>query len=169
MINPTGAGSLGISDDGAFQIHFDRTLRHPISKVWRAITDAETRAVWLAGTRIDKEIGGTVVYDFGEEGAATGEVVTRRAPSDNDPSAQLVHTWQWEGVPTSIVTWQLDALDDGSTRLQLTHAELVREPATDFAIGWHVILDSAARHLDNRALDDVWDQYEQLAAYYSAA
>lgn len=169
MTTPTGAGTLDISDDGAFRIHFDRTLAHPPAKVWRAITDAELRAVWLEGVEIGTSRGDAVRYDFGEEGAATGEVLSVRPPSAEDPSAELVHTWRWEGVPTSVVTWRLEPTADGGTRLQLTHAELVREPATDFAVGWHVILDTAERYLADRGWDDVWDRYEELATHYAGA
>lgn len=105
MTAPEGAGTLGVSETGVFRIHFDRTLGHPVAKVWSAITDACLREVWLAGTLIDARAGGAVRYDFGEEGAATGEVLSARAPREDDPSAELVHTWEWEGVPTSLVTW----------------------------------------------------------------
>lgn len=166
MNAPAGAGTLGIGDDGAFRIHFDRTLRHPVIKVWQAITDPELRNIWLENTRIDMHPGGTVVYDFGDEGKATGEVLSTRPPAEADPSAELTHTWKWEGVPTSVVRWHLEPTDDGFTRLQLTHSELIREPAADFAVGWHAMLDTAERYLDGESWDDVWGQYEELAAHY---
>ncbi|WP_051298153.1 SRPBCC domain-containing protein [Brevibacterium album] len=164
---PKGAGTLGVSGDGVFRIHFDRHLAHPVEKVWTALTDDRTRAVWLDGVRIDARPGGTVAYDFGEEGTATGEVLSVHGPSADDPAAELVHTWQWEGVPDSVVTWRLEG-GEGGTRLQLTHSELVREPARDFAVGWHIILDSADLHLSGGDPGAAWEAYEEVAGHYAA-
>ncbi len=168
MTTPAGGGTLGISDDGAFRIQFDRILRHPVPRVWAAITDPERLTAWLPGTRIDPRVGGTVVYDFGDEGTATGEVLAVRAPGGDDPSAELVHTWQWEGVPTSTVRWRLDPVE-GGTRLRLVHSELLREPAADFAMGWHLILDTLGHHADGTDADGSDEYYATIAALYGAA
>ncbi|GAA1076596.1 SRPBCC family protein [Nocardiopsis composta] len=164
---PAGAGTLGIGDDGAFRIHFDRTLRHPVAAVWAALTDPDKLSVWMQGCRIEPRVGGAVHYDFGEEGAATGEVTVLRPPGESG-GAELEHTWLWEGLPPSVVTWRLEPAEAG-TRLLLTHRELPREPATDFAVGWHVILDVLDRHFAGRSWDDVWDGYGPLAEHYATA
>lgn len=164
---PPGAGTLGIGDDGTFRIHFDRTLRHPLEKVWAALTDPSKLSVWMPGCRIDPHVGGSAIYDFGEEGQATGEVLAIRPPGDDDPTAELEHSWCWEGLRDSVVTWRLEPVDQG-TRLQLIHSEVLREPATEFAIGWHVILDTLDRYVEDRPWDDVWDGYDHLADHYSA-
>ncbi|QJW35077.1 SRPBCC family protein [Cellulosimicrobium protaetiae] len=165
---PTGAGTLGIGTDGTFRIRFDRVLDHPVDRVWAALTDPEKLGVWMPGSRIDPRVGGEVRYDFGEEGSATGEVTSVRAPSASDPTAELEHTWRWEGLPVSAVTWHLEPSGSG-TRLHLTHREVLREPATEFTIGWHVILDTLDRYADGRSWDDVWDGYDLLAAHYASA
>ncbi|WP_275006711.1 SRPBCC family protein [Promicromonospora iranensis] len=165
---PAGAGTLGVGDDGTFRIQFDRTLRHPLPAVWAALTDPAKLSVWLPGCRIEARVGGDVRYDFGEEGAATGEVTALRAADDAEPTAELEHTWRWDGLPVSVVTWRLEPAD-GGTRLVLTHREVGRAPATDFAVGWHVILDSLDRWADGRTSDDVWDSYDTLARHYAGA
>lgn len=162
---PAGAGTLGIGDDGTFRIRFDRTLRHPLRKVWAALTDPAKFSVWMPGCRIDPYVGGAAVYDFGDEGQATGEVLAIRAAGADDPSAELEHSWCWEGVPDSVVVWRLDPVEEG-TRLQLIHREIVRDPAVEFAVGWHVILDTLDRYVDQRRWDDVWDEYDALASHY---
>ncbi len=55
------------------------------------------------------------------------------------------------------------------TRLLLTHAELPREPATDFAVGWHIILDVLDRYFADRSWDDVGDSNGPLAEHYARA
>lgn len=47
--------------------------------------------------------------------------------------------------------------------------EVLREPAADFAIGWHVILDTLDRYVGGESWDDVWDGYEALAGHYAVA
>ncbi|MEV1295805.1 SRPBCC domain-containing protein [Pseudonocardia sp. NPDC049635] len=165
---PTGAGTLGIGEDGTFRIRFDRTLRHSLPKVWAALTDPSKLSVWMPGCRIDPHVGGTTVYDFGEEGRATGEVLAIRPPSEVDPSGELEHSWRWEGLPDSIVAWRLEPVEEG-TRLLLIHREVVRDPAVEFAIGWHVILDTLDRYVEDHPWDDVWDDYDLLAEHYRQA
>ncbi|WP_407320302.1 hypothetical protein UQW22_07570 [Isoptericola halotolerans] len=48
------------------------------------------------------------MFDFGEEGTATGEVTAVEEPS------LIEHTWVWDGVPDSVVRWELaaDGADD---------------------------------------------------------
>ena len=99
-ITPAGAGSIS---EGV--IRFDRTLHGSVQELWEAVTTT---------ARVDAD---RVTYDFGAEGAATGEV------THSDPPRALVHTWNWPGLPESYVTWK------------------VGEGAVDYALGWHLILD----------------------------
>ncbi|WP_062207341.1 SRPBCC domain-containing protein [Streptomyces sp. NBRC 109706] len=140
---PAGAGTLGIGADGAFRIHFDRLLRHHPGRVWEALTTPAKLAVWLPGCAIDARIGGDVRFDFGDEGAATGTVLTLHPPTADGGAGELTHSWCWEGLPTSVVVWRLEPTAEG-TRLLLTHRELTPEPANEFAIGWQLILDALA-------------------------
>lgn len=156
-------GTLGLDPSGAAQIRFVRRLPVPPERAWQWLTDPELLQRWLPGCRIEPRVGGTAVFDFGEEGAATGEVTAVDAP------ASLVHTWVWEGVPDSVVRWELEADDDG-TRLTLTHTDVAAGPAPEFAVGWHVMLDTWVLALDG-ADDPVgaaWADIEEVAALYPA-
>lgn len=159
---------LAVRPDGTFRIQFERTLRHPVAAVWAALTDPAKLSVWMPGCRLDARIGGEVVYDFGEEGAATGTVTGLRAPSETDAGAELTHSWIWDNVPTSRVTWRLEPVD-GGTRLLLTHAEVAREPARDFAVGWHLILDLLDRYCAGHSWDDAWDDAGSIGEHYARA
>lgn len=161
------AGDLLIDDDGTFRVHFDRFLRHDAARVWAALVDPERLAIWMEGCRIDARVGGRVLFDFGDEGAATGEVLAVRAPGD-DVAGELVHTWLWDGLSASRVVWTVTPMV-GGTRLQLTHAELAStDGVVDFACGWHVIADTLGRYLDGIPFDDVWDGYEEILAVYTS-
>lgn len=158
-------GSLGIGERGDFRIHFDRELAHPVERVWSALTDPAKLSVWMQGCTIEASVGGRAYFDFGDEGAAHGSVTVVLPPGPAG-SAELRHTWNWNGLPESLVTWQLEPIP-GGTRLTLTHGELVDAAAADFASGWHVILDTLGRHLGDRPLDDVWEDYPAISAHYA--
>ncbi|MDO5668957.1 MAG: hypothetical protein Q4G50_03025 [Corynebacterium sp.] len=128
-ITPAGAGSI---TDGT--IRFDRTLPGSVEELWEAVT-----------APVDDD---TVIYDFGDEGRATGEV------THSDPPRALVHTWTWPGLPESFVTWKI-----GEGNIRLTHEGLLGEEAVDYALGWHLILDE---------IEGVQSDPAQLHEYYTA-
>ena len=62
----------------------------------------------------------------------------------------------------------MEPVTDG-TRLPLTHAEVGREPAIGYAVGWHIILDVLDRYFAGRHWADIWDAYGQLTEHYARA
>lgn len=157
-------GTLGIGDDGTFRIQFVRRFPVTTERLWAWLTDDELLQRWLPGCRIEGRVGGAVFFDFGEQGAATGTVSVASLP---DPDGRLVHSWRWDGVPESRVTWELQPDGDGS-RLTLTHGEVLPEPARDFATGWHVMLDALALSQSDESTDDAWAAIGEVAALYAA-
>lgn len=152
-------GTLGVGSDGAFRIHFQRSLPHEPERVWQWLTVPERLKLWLPGCQIDAVVGGQVRFDFGDEGAATGEVLRVEEP------VELEHTWVWQGVPDSRVVWSLEPHDEG-TRLTLVHCEVLREPAAEFAIGWHIMLDALELELAGRSTDEAWAAMQDVGSLY---
>jgi uncharacterized protein YndB with AHSA1/START domain len=151
-------GTLGTGEDGAWQIRFERRLRHAPERVWQALADAGQRAAWLPGVTIDPTTGGPVLFDFGPEGRAGGEVLTA------EPPRLLEHTWTWPGEPPAVVRWEITPADDGSL-LVLLHRPLRGEPAVDYCTGWHAMLDGLAGHLDGTEPAD--PDFARLAELYT--
>ena len=105
-------------------------------------------SAYLLWAAVNARVNGeTVVYDFGEEGRATGQV------THSDPPRALVHTWNWPGLPESFVTWKI-----GEGNIRLTHEGLLGAEAVDYALGWHLILDE---------LEGVESDPAQLHEYYA--
>lgn len=156
-------GTLGISDDGAFRLQFRRHLPYSVTEVWDWVVTPEKLQRWLPGCHIESVVGGKVLFDFGDEGHATGTVTEISAPG---PTGRLVHSWQWPGLPDSTVRWTLSPQGD-ATELLLVHSEVVAEPAVDFAIGWHVVLDALALALADTAPNAAWEHLEAIAALYT--
>ncbi|UFU07908.1 SRPBCC domain-containing protein [Ruania halotolerans] len=163
----TNRGTLGIGEDGTFRIHFERHLPHTPDRVWAWLTEPELLERWLPGCSIDARHGGAVTFDFGEEGTATGTVTAAAPPQGPDGTGRLVHGWVWEGVPDSEVVWHVEPTGSG-TLLTLTHREVLAEPAAEFAVGWHVMLDALSLAADGRAdaVDAAWANLEQVAGNY---
>lgn len=152
-------GTIGAGADGECEIRFERWVRHPVERVWEALVDPEQQQAWVPGVRFEARVGAPVLFDFGDQGRAEGEVLAVRPPT------ALEHTWRWPGEPPSAVRWRLDPVD-GGTRIVLLHRPLRPGPAVDFSSGWHVMLDALAAHLDGRAPDapDFAGLYAQYAA-----
>ncbi|MFE9246320.1 SRPBCC domain-containing protein [Nocardiopsis sp. NPDC006938] len=158
-------GTLGVGPAGDFRIRFERVLAHAPDRVWAWIAEPERLERWLPGCAVDARFGGAVRFDFGDEGAATGVVSEAEPPGER---GLLVHGWSWEGVPDSVVRWTLEPVPEG-TLLTLVHGELEPEPATDFATGWHVMLDALALDLEGGSADAAWARIGEVAALYAGS
>jgi uncharacterized protein YndB with AHSA1/START domain len=130
--------------DGRPALRFERVLRHPPERVWRALTDTEEMFAWHpTPARFDPEVGGRAVWD--PKGHVPdlddGEV------TDYDPPRLLGYTWSKEGPRPDHLRWELRPHDDG-TLLILVHTFEDRLKAARDGAGWHVCLDALAADLD---------------------
>jgi uncharacterized protein YndB with AHSA1/START domain len=134
-------GTVGVGKDGGWQVRFERRLPHSPEQVWASLVDVDQQDRWVPGVRIHARVGGPVVFDFGDEGRAEGEVLVA------EPPRVLEHTWLWPDELPSTVRWEITPDGDGSL-LVLLHRPVRPEPAVDYCTGWHVMLDALAVHLD---------------------
>ena len=58
---------------------FERWFEAPRERVWRALTDPDELAGWLAPAEIDMRVGGSVVLRF-EDGDERGTITELREP-----------------------------------------------------------------------------------------
>jgi uncharacterized protein YndB with AHSA1/START domain len=56
--HPTADGTIEKSPGGSTTVRFDRRLRHPIERVWQALTDPEELRRWWGDTKLDPVEGG---------------------------------------------------------------------------------------------------------------
>ena len=66
-------------------IRFHRRLGHPIERVWRAITEPDEMAKWLAVTELDLVEGGRVVLTWQNTDDEGNTAVARGTVSALDP------------------------------------------------------------------------------------
>jgi uncharacterized protein YndB with AHSA1/START domain len=168
--------------DGRTVLHFERRFRHPIERVWDALTRPEELAKWVgeAEVTIDLREGGEMVSRttgppelieamVKEGGADPNDLVSRDTILRVDPPRLFEHTFG--GVPTSIARWELEPDGDG-TRLTLRHTEPpefeAKDETRDLA-GWHSLLEELEHVLDGKPATWSMRRWEEHRKRYDAA
>jgi predicted 3-demethylubiquinone-9 3-methyltransferase (glyoxalase superfamily)/uncharacterized protein YndB with AHSA1/START domain len=121
-------------EDGRSVLRFERTLDHPIERVWSALTQTDDLRCWHPSPfELERRIGGRV--DFlppAGNAFADGQVTAY------EPPRLLAYSWGEDHL-----RWELTPHDSG-TRLVLTHTFDDGLKAARDAAGWHLCLDGLA-------------------------
>lgn len=167
---PTGQGELGVSEDGRFELWFERKLAHPPEKVWRAITEEEHLRAWFPAVVAFEFSPGAKLrfaptevqlerYGMSADDVSYGEI-TRV-----EPPHLLEYTW---GAET--LRWEVQSDGQGGTRLVFVNLLDDRDTGIAAASGWHAGLEVVEAQLDGRPID--WsphDRADELYPEYVAA
>ncbi|MCS7481075.1 SRPBCC family protein [Umezawaea endophytica] len=133
--------------DGRPVLRFERTVKHPVAKVWRAITEADHLAVWFPAS-VDLELipGAAMRFTFPDQapvdGSSTGEVLEVDPPE--------VFTFRWNN---DVLRFELSSIDDGCL---IRFTQVIgggRIAAGRNAVGWDVCLDALDALLDGRGFE----------------
>ena len=154
-------GTVHTLADG-YQLRFERHLRHPVEKVWTALTTPAQLAQWLAPGEMELTFGGRVHLAFTDGNSVIDGRVTAIAPP-----RLLEFTWTDKGNDLGFVRWELIA-EDGGTRLVLTHnlPEAGRAFGLPALAGWHSLLGQLAALLDGLPMSERW---HELHDHYARA
>ncbi|MEZ7131285.1 SRPBCC family protein [Nonomuraea sp. AD125B] len=156
-------GTVHRTEDGRVALRFERRLRHPQAKVWRAISETDQLRAWFVQLldydrfRFDLVPGARIAF-VDRQGTMAGEGEVVRV----DPPKLLEYTWGSE-----ILRWELEPDGDDGCRLVFTN--IVDDPDTAPALGagWHAGLDALEALLDGRPTD-ASVSHELQAAYQRA-
>jgi uncharacterized protein YndB with AHSA1/START domain len=133
-------------------LRYERRLRHPIERVWAAITEPHEIEAWLARADLDLAPGGHVELEWLNTDAGGNryeQAIARGTITELDPPNVLQYDTDVHGV----LRWELDSIEDG-TRLTLTVAVAVpADHVTERRSGWHVHLDFLEDSLDGARVD----------------
>ncbi len=133
-------------------LRYERHLKHPIDRVWRAITDPDEIVRWLAAAEIDLERAGRVRLEWlntDEHGERSEHAVAEGRITELDPPRLVVYDTDVHGV----LRWELHEEGTG-TRLDLTvDIALPEDNVTENRSGWHVHLDFLEDALEGGAVD----------------
>ncbi len=142
----TELGTLHPLGDETYQLVFVRTMRHPIEKVWRAITEAEHLAHWFPdGMQPDFASGGRLrfVPAGNDDLAFEGEVLAFQPPT------LVEFTWGTDTIRIELAP----AADGHDTVLTFTDTFGELGKAARDGAGWHDCLDELGHHLAGTAAD----------------
>jgi len=118
-------------------------------QIWDAITKPEFTERYFHGVRSDFDLrpGGHYRQTVGD----TDQLATQGEVLEADPPRRLSHTWtslydpQMAVEEPSRVTWEIEARDDGTALLTVTHDQLEGAPKTAVGVygtGWMGVLSS---------------------------
>jgi uncharacterized protein YndB with AHSA1/START domain len=152
-------------------IRFERLLRHPVERIWRALTEPDEISAWLALAELDLTEGGRVVLTWQNTDPEGNTAVARGTVSALDPPRLL----EFDTDPHGVMRWELEPAGDG-TRLTFTaEAQLPEEHELEVLAGWHIHLDHLEHVLDGGTIDwpnwsrDHMPEWERIRAAYEAS
>ncbi|MEY2472406.1 MAG: hypothetical protein QOK28_1735 [Actinomycetota bacterium] len=150
-------GTLEKIDDQTARITFVRDLRHPVDRVWRAITDPEQLTAWFPSTIDgDRRAGAPLKFVFPFPDAPVMEGTMRVC----DPPSVIEFDWGGDVI-------RIELLDhDGGTRLTLTDTFTEYAKAARDSGGWHACLDNLGNAL--AGLPKREDAWKDVSPYYYA-
>ncbi len=122
-------------------------INAPQQKVWEAITTPQIVATYFRGAQVEGSYQpGTRIRTASADGS---QEWGNNTVLEADPPRKLVHTWrslydpELAAEPESRVTWEIEALDGGYSRLTLIHDKLDASPRTAASVtGWTYYLSS---------------------------
>jgi len=155
-------GTVHERADG-YELRFERDLRHPVEKVWAALTNPAQRAQWFAPGEMELRLGGRVYLAFTDgEGVIDGRVTAIAPP------ALLEFTWTDNGKDLGFVRWEL-VPDESGTRLVLTHTvpEAARDLGLPMLAGWHSLLEQLVALLGDQPFPQ--NRWQELHDHYAQA
>lgn len=140
-------GGFGMTSDPKPRLVNQIIIKAPPERVWEAITTPEFTSRYYYGSALatDLTVGSPFNYAM-----PNGSPVIEGQVVESDPPNRLVHTYRslWppmnEDAPTT-VTWELQPMPGGVTRVTVIHADFAGETATYQGLqsgGWAWILSN---------------------------
>lgn len=131
---PGAASGASIQKDGdQWTLVLVRDLRHPPTKVWKALTEPTELREW-APFDADRTLGTVGVVTLTTVGAPTAQVSQTQVKRAEAPRL-LEYSWGSQDL-----RWELEPQEGGGTRLTLWH-NINRGFISMGAAGWHICFD----------------------------
>ena len=124
----------------------------PPKVVFRALTDEKELVRWMPQeAKMEARVGGEYEFKYhwaqrGLDAVATGKIL--ELIPDRRLSYTFVSSRSGSGtsLTSSVVTWMLDDLPDGKTRVTVVHSGITKEVYGDTDAGWGYYTGQLARH-----------------------
>lgn len=167
-----------------YELRFERRLRHPPEKVWRAITDNAELRHWFPATitgghapgdalRFEFVTGGGPPADAELRAMTEAQLAVIAEDSINyrgvmrvwDPPRTLEYEWGGE-----LLRFELTPDGAAGTRLVFIHTYDNRDQTREVGSGWEMCFDALDARLDGREAEPVTKaRFDEVGAGYAAA
>jgi uncharacterized protein YndB with AHSA1/START domain len=119
--------------------------------VWSALTDPEKTKSYYYGTEIlsDWQPGSRWTSESGDELYLDGEILEVQAPRRLVQSFHVAIEEPAASDPPSRVTWEIEPVGDGLTRVRLIHEEMPQATRDYVEGGWERILSGLKSMLES--------------------
>jgi uncharacterized protein YndB with AHSA1/START domain len=146
-------------------LRFERRLAHPVTKVWRAITEPAELRHWFPST-VEGEIapGGALSFGFEHMPLEDGPTSMEGRVTDFDPPRLFAFYWGDDHL-----RFELEPVEPGACLLRFTVMLDAEDKAARDAAGWHQCLDGLERQLGDAPPErpmpsDAWrTRYEEYS------
>jgi len=141
---------------------FERSLSHPVDRVWRALTDPADLEHWFPSKVLVEELlpGAEMTFEFEDMPLDAPSTMGGRV-TDFEPPRLFAFYWGEDHLRFELEP----AGDDSGCALRLMVALGTRDKAARDAAGWHVCLDRLVTRLgeasDSGEWRDYYDEYQR--------
>ncbi|MGW1340551.1 SRPBCC family protein [Kribbella sp. NPDC002412] len=147
------------TENGRTVLRMQRELRHPVEKVWRAITEPGQLSGWFpAAVELDLRLDGAVTFTFEDDPDAPVDEHGSGVIRAYEPPRLIEYTWGEE-----VLRWELVPSADGCT-LHLTATFDDRPGSASFTSGWTLCFDALDHVLGGSAVPE--KEYAELHEHF---
>ena len=144
-------------------LRFERRLKHPVQRVWEAITDPAEIEAWWGRAAVDLRAGGTMRIEW-----LNGDVTMPATITELDPPRVL----EIEGEPHGTLRFELAPEGDATLLTFVARSQIPEDFRSKVLAGWHVHLDFLEDLLDDGTRVD-WpnwplDRWQEIHDRYYA-
>ena len=124
----------------------------PPERVYKAPTDEKELVHWMPqAAKMDARVGGQYEFKY-HWGDRNLETVLKGKILELEPNKKLSYSWDSQTmdrtprISSSVVTWILDGLPDGKTRVTVIQAGIAKQFSKDADSGWNYFLGRLANY-----------------------
>ncbi|MEM7218005.1 MAG: SRPBCC domain-containing protein [Pseudomonadota bacterium] len=154
-----GDGRILLGSDGAQQLHYERLLKHPPERVWRAITDSGEISRWArASWDFEPRVGGAMELILNNSRDPADWVRDPGVVSAYEPPRLLEFTIDYytaDGIDAGphVLRWTLAPAGDGCLLTFSDRFAPHKRAPNSIACGWHYMLDQLEQDLGGAGAD----------------
>lgn len=147
---------------GGHEVKFERYLKHPIERVWAALTQPELMVAWWAEAKVEPSVGGRVELRWLNTKEPTDEILAKGTVTAFEPP----HLVEYDTDIHGRLRWELrphrqeEAEGEGTLLSFTCTIALPADHLLKHLAGWHMHLEHLAYALEGQSVD--WPRWWEV-------